>query len=107
MPTGLVRYQKCGIFHFVALSCYRRQPLLGAAGTRHVFEQALEGVRQRYTFVVAGYVAMPEHVHLLVNEPLRGSLYVALQAIKLQVARLPKPAGEQAFWQNRYYDFNV
>jgi REP element-mobilizing transposase RayT len=26
-------------------------------------------VRQRHGFVVAGYVVMPEHIHLLVSEP--------------------------------------
>src|ERR1017187_2977642 len=32
MPKGLVRYQKCGVFHFLTFSCYRRQPLLAEAG---------------------------------------------------------------------------
>jgi REP element-mobilizing transposase RayT len=29
----------------------------------------LERMRQRYRFVVIGYVVMPEHFHLLVSEP--------------------------------------
>ena len=33
-----------------------------------LFEDALERVRCRSLFVAAGYVVMPEHVHLLVNE---------------------------------------
>ena len=37
------------------------------------FEDALERVRLGYHFAVAGYVVMPEHVHLLVNEPSRGA----------------------------------
>ncbi len=32
-----------------------------------LFEDALERVRRRYFFAVAGYVVMPEHVHLLVR----------------------------------------
>jgi putative transposase len=107
MPAGLVRYQKCGVFHFITFSCYRRQPLLCSARARDVFEQTLERVRRRYGFVVAGYVVMPEHVHLLVNEPGRGSLSVALQALKQQTSRLLKRCGEESFWQRRYYDFNV
>ena len=31
-------------------------------------------MRLRYGFVVVGYVVMPEHVHLLVNEPKRAVL---------------------------------
>jgi putative transposase len=104
MPTGLVRYQQAGDFHFVTFSCYRRQPFLAAAAARDLFEQSLEKMRQRYDFVVAGYVVMPEHVHLLVSEPERGLLAKGLQALKLSVA---VQRGERPFWQARYYDFNV
>jgi len=47
---------------------------------------------------------MPEHVHLLVNEPGKGSLARAIQALKLSVAVRRR---ERPFWQARYYDFNV
>jgi hypothetical protein len=79
---GLVRYQKCGVFHFLTFSCYRRQPLLAEAGAYTIFERALESVRLRYGFIVAGYVLMPEHVHLLVEEPAVSSLATALQVLK-------------------------
>jgi putative transposase len=107
MPRGLIRYQKCGVFHFITFSCYRRQAFLNTARARSVFEQVLEQVRQRYGFVVAGYVVMPEHVHILVNEPARRSLAVVLQVLKQQTSRRLKPRGEKGFWQRRYYDFNV
>jgi len=49
---------------------------------------------------------MPEHVHLLMTEPERGTLASAVQAIKQSVSR--KLIGDRAhFWQARYYDFNV
>jgi putative transposase len=107
MAKGLVRYQKCGVFHFLTFSCYRRQPLLGNTTAYGVFEHELEAVRQRYGFVVAGYVLMPEHVHLLVGEPRRSSLSVALQVLKQQTSRKLKGRGTAQFWQRRYYDFNV
>lgn len=72
-----------------------------------VFEREFEAVRRRYGFVVAGYVLMPEHVHLLVGEPRRSSLSVALQVLKQQTSRKLKGRGEVQFWQRRYYDFNV
>jgi putative transposase len=103
----LVRYQQCGCFHFVTFSCYRRQPLLGAVTAYSVFERALEAVRLRYGLVVAGYVLMPEHVHLLAGEPSRSSLSVALQVLKQQTSRKLKARGETQFWQRRYHDFNV
>src|SRR5665213_260657 len=87
MTKGLVRYQKCGVFHFLTFSCYRRQPLLAKAGAYKIFERALESVRLRYGFVVAGYVLMPEHVHLLVGEPAVSSLATAVQVLKQQTSR--------------------
>ncbi len=107
MPRGLVRFQQCGVFHFVTFSCYQRKPLLADRTGYALFEQALERVRQRSGMVMAGYVLMPEHVHLLVNEPTNGSLASAIQVLKQTVSRALKQPGEAQFWQSRYYDFNV
>ena len=104
MHTGLVRYQRAGDFHFITFSCYRRQPHLGTPAARDRFEQSLETMRLRYDFVIAGYVVMPEHVHLLVSEPKLALLAKALQALKLSVAVQRR---ERPFWQARHYDFNV
>ncbi|HET6208394.1 MAG TPA: transposase [Terracidiphilus sp.] len=104
MPRGLVRFQQTGDFHFLTFSCYRRLAYLDPAAARELFESALERIRRRYCFVVAGYVVMPEHVHLLVSEPRRGTLARVVQALKLSVS-LRRP--ERPFWQARYYDFNV
>jgi len=51
---------------------------------------------------------MPQHVHLLVSEPERASLALALQMLKQTSSRKLKAiAGGNPFWQARYYDFNV
>ena len=47
---------------------------------------------------------MPEHVHLFVSEPKRGTLSLAIQALKTSVS---KQSLQRPFWQIRYYDFNV
>jgi len=107
MPSNLIRQQHSGQFHFVTFSCHRRQPLLETDGAYATFEHELERVRQRYGFVIAGYVLMPEHVHLLTGEPRISSLAVALQVLKQQTSRKLKHRGEEQFWQRRYYDFNV
>jgi putative transposase len=107
MPRGLVRYHHTGHFHFLTFSCYRRQPLLAARSGYGIFEQELEKVRQRHRFFVAGYVVMPEHVHMLVSEPRSVLLSVVLQVLKQQVSRKLKRPGDIRFWQRRYYDFNV
>ena len=104
MEGQRVRYQQTGEFHFLTFSCYRRQAHLSAPAAMDLFEDALERVRRRYLFVIAGYVVMPEHVHLLVNEPRRGLLSKTIQALKLSVSmRSP----QRPFWQAHYYDFNI
>jgi putative transposase len=106
VPWGLKRHQQARELHFITFSCYRRQPLLTSTRAKHLFETALEQTRRQYGFYVKGYVIMPEHVHLLVSEPERGTLATALQALKQSVAR--RLIGERKhFWQTRYYDFNV
>jgi len=73
---------------------------------KSAFEAALERVRRSFGLRVFGYVAMPEHVHLLVSEPQRGHLAHAIKSLKQGVAR--RLIGEaEHFWQKRYYDFNV
>lgn len=107
MPRNLIRYHQSGQFHFITFSCYKRLPLLDNNASYSVFEREFEWVRQRYGFVVAGYVLMPEHVHLLTNEPRISSLAVALQVLKQETSRILKSPGQTQFWQRRYYDFNV
>ncbi len=104
MKGQRIRYQQTGEFHFLTFSCYRRRPYLSTVAAMELFEDALERVRLRYLFVVAGYVVMPEHVHLLVNEPQRALLSKAIQALKLSVSMRSR---ERPFWQAHYYDFNV
>ena len=99
-----IRYQQAGDFHFLTFSCYRRRPYLASVAARELFEDALERVRLRYRFAVAGYVVMPEHVHLLLNEPQRALLSNTIQALKLSVSARGR---ERPFWQAHYYDFNV
>jgi putative transposase len=96
----------------------------------------LEQVRAKYDLVIAGYVdihptapkpsasgapVMPEHFHLLVSEPRMAKLSLAMQVLKQRVSRrcrgkkrrsldqmkLWDEQSPPAFWQPRYYDFNV
>jgi putative transposase len=120
MPAGLRRYYGTGHFHFITCSCYGRQARLGTARRRDLFLRILEDARQKYRFVVVGYVAMPEHFHLLMSEPQVGDPSKAMQVVKQRFAQqvLRRRAREQRqgclwetrpqhIWQPRFYDFNV
>jgi len=85
----------------------------------------LDEVREKHEFLLVGYVVMPEHVHLLINEPKRLTPSRVLQILKQRVSRkmrgkrrkgpgqqlrfkFPEAEGElRRFWQRRFYDFNV
>ncbi len=90
----------------MTFSCYHRKPLLTSAISRRIFESALERVRRSFGICVYAYVVMPEHVHLLVSEPERGTLAEALKSTKQGVSRRLIGDAEH-FWQKRYYDFNI
>ena len=118
MPTNLKRYYGAGDLHFVTCSCYQRRPYLGTSETRDIFLFELERMRKRYRFIVVGYVVMPEHFHLLMSEPQKGTPSTVMQAIKLGVTRRVlgrrdnspgpnRPAAIHHLWQPRFYDFNV
>src|SRR5208337_1650272 len=87
MRRNLKRYHGAGRLHFITCSCYRRQPWLGTPRRRDLFLAVLEQVRSRYHFVVAGYVVMPEHIHLLISEPEVKTPSTVIQALKLGFAR--------------------
>jgi putative transposase len=107
MPWGLKRFQETREVHFLTFSCYHRRPNFQNAHACETFVQALERVRQAYGLCIYGYVVMPEHVHLLLNEPERDTLAKALQSLKQGVARRLALRSKDSFWQARYYDFNV
>jgi putative transposase len=106
MPSGLKRFQTAESLHFVTFSCFHRLPLLEAPGAKETVETVLEQTRARHLARVYAYVLMPEHVHLLVNEPPRILLAQLLKAIKQMTSRKLRGPRER-FWQERYYDRNV
>jgi REP element-mobilizing transposase RayT len=75
MPKGLQRHYGQGHLHFVNFSCYHRRPLLGTVRARNLFARILGEVRDRYGFLLVGYVVMPDHVHLLISEPKKGDAF--------------------------------
>jgi len=126
MPKGLKRRYGQGHLHFITCSCYRRLPLLRSIRSRNLFGQILGEVRDCHGFALVGYVVMPEHIHLLISEPAKGSPSTVLQVLKQRVSRrlrhkprrhasatqlsLPFDRADHSlpqFWQPRFYDFNV
>ena len=126
MPKGLRRRYGLSHHHFITCSCYRRLPLFASARAKNWFVKILDEVRDRHGFALAGYVVMPNHIHLLISEPAQGTPSSALQVLKQRVSRRLRSKPRQKvftqqlrlpfrqahdflprFWQPRFYDFNV
>lgn len=114
-----------GHLHFITCSCYRRMPFLASARARDRFLKILNEVRKTQDFGLLGFVVMPEHIHLLISEPNKGTPSDAMAVLKQRVSRAlrgkkgkrharqgrlwdePEMGRYQRFWQRRFYDFNV
>jgi putative transposase len=126
MPKGLRRRYGLRHLHFITCSCYRRLPLLASTRAKNLFVKILAEVRDRYGFALAGYVVMPNHIHLLIGEPATDTPSTVMQVLKQRVSRrlrrqprrppssrqlkLPFRSSSESllrFWQYRFYDFNV
>ena len=79
MPKGLRRHYGLRHLHFITCSCYRRLPLFSSASTKNMFVKILGEVRDRYRFSLAGYVVMPNHIHVLISEPAKGTPSTVMQ----------------------------
>jgi REP-associated tyrosine transposase len=124
MPKNLKRITGRGDLHFITFCCYQRRPLLASVRARNLAVEILREVQAKYGFSLAGYVIMPEHVHLLISESPSAPPAKVIQVFKQRVSRrlrgkkraskrqlslrFPEAQGElRRFWQRRYYDFNV
>ena len=126
VPRNLKRRYGQKDLHFITCSCYRRLPLFRSVRARNAFVPILDELRSQYGFFVVGYVIMPEHVHLLISEPRKGTPSTVIQVLKQRVSRAVRrrrgkttpagqlrlnfgdgPLGLPQFWQRRFHDFNV
>ncbi len=116
MPRGLKRYFGRQDLHFITFSCYQRRQFLQTDAAKICFLEILGEVRAQCAFRLAGYVVMPEHVHLVLDEPPGAKPARIIQILKQRVSRKLRESGgivpqdlmeKKRFWQRRYFDFNL
>jgi len=111
------------IFISLPFSCYRRRPLLGTPRARHQFVKISGPGPLAASHPTHRVCSHAEHVHLLLSEPERvilesfagaqaRSLRACESALEIFYSALtlrfsPAPPDAPAFWQRRFYDFNV
>ena len=106
MPDGLRRFQQAETLHFLTFSCFHRLPYLESASAKDTVLTAMEHLRARHEARIYAYVLMPEHVHLLINEPPAILLGQWVKVFKQTVSRGLKGPQER-FWLARYFDANI
>ena len=87
MAHKLIRHYGHGHLHFITFTCYRRLALLRSVRARNVFVEILGETRDRYGFSLVGYVVMPDHIHVLMSEPAKGTPSTVIQVLKQRVSR--------------------
>src|SRR5215472_6184264 len=85
--------------HFVTFSCYRRRAYLGSVCARNRFVRILDQVRLRHGFDLLGYVLKQRVSRSLQRRK-------AARGNQMELAFAQKDESP-AFWQRRFYDFNV
>jgi REP element-mobilizing transposase RayT len=98
---------------------------LATVRARQLLVRELTRVRGEYGFLLIGCVVMPEHVHLLISEPGKGTPSTVLQMLKQWVSGKMRKKAKcgwekqlrlafaepvetlRCFWQARFYDFKT
>ena len=107
MRQPLQRIYGRGDLHFVTFSCFRRRPYLMNPSARTAFVEILDEIRARHGFHLYGYVVMPEHVHLLLDEAGALNPSKVIQVVKQKVSNRLGQGSGIPLWQRRFYDFNT
>ncbi len=107
MRQPLERYFGRGDLHFVTFSCFRRRPYLMQPSARTIFVEIMKEIHARHGFHLFGYVVMPEHIHLLVDEAGRVNPSKVIQIVKQKASGCLGRGSGLPFWQRRFYDFNT
>jgi putative transposase len=59
------RHFEPGQLRFTTTSTYRRVPIFSIPKFPQLFVEALRAARSKFSFLLVGWVLMPEHFHLL------------------------------------------
>jgi putative transposase len=111
MPK-LKHYDDFGTARFITFSCYRRQPYLIDDVAKGLFVSQLDIARKKYSFMIMGYVIMPEHIHFVLNPPPAMKMGAVIGEIKSLMARAyfilttNLDDRRRVFWEKRCYDHN-
>jgi putative transposase len=115
MPK-LRHFDRLGTARFVTFTCFQRYPYLSEDYARRILLEGLVHLRTHREIRILAWVAMPDHVHLILHPPTGLKLGPAIGRLKNWTARqilnapefggveLHRSDGRQALCQRRFYD---
>jgi len=109
MSSKLKRYNIPNAVYFITTKTLDNKPLFHDDKAAAIFTDTLYYCRQRYVFLLAAFVLMPDHLHALIMPKNGHTISAVMQKIKSLVAkRLREETGQSGnIWQKSFYDFIV
>jgi putative transposase len=102
------RYYFPGAAVFITQNVRNRRPMLTAPQNVLIFQQTMEGVRQRHPFVMHACVLLPDHFHWIITPTGSSNFSKIMQSLKWNFTRNYKialgTAESISFWQRRFWD---
>ena len=106
--SKLKRYNVENHVYFVTSKTLNNKPIFLNHAYAELFIKHLLSCRQRYGFVLLGFVLMPDHFHALIM-PMEGfKISSVMQKIKSLFAyKLRRLGVKGTIWQKSFYDFGI
>lgn len=95
--------------HFVRTATAGRLPIFEHQGSAETMREVLYETRTEYSFLLLGYVIMPDHFHAVIVPAFGNTISQVMRFIKGRYARMHNLnyGSEGAAWQASFYDRSV
>jgi len=106
--SKLTRYNLENHIYFVTSKTKNNIPIFLSSTNAELFIQTLFDCRDRYGFLLLGFVVMPDHFHILIMPKEGYKISSVVQKIKSLFAYKMREIGiKGSLWQKSFYDFIV
>ena len=107
--SAIRRYHEENRPYFVTTVVKNREPIFADHRVATLLRDVIKRCRQRYHFLVLGYVIMPDHVHAIIVPRPSDTISAVMRYIKGTFARTynAKRTSGGAVWQPKFYDTGV
>lgn len=104
------RYYIPGSAVFITQVVQDREPIFSESQTVNLLRETLRKVKEFHPFVMLGYVFLPDHFHLLIQETRESTFRAIMHSLKPNFTKEYKKmiglssSQSMKFWQKRFWD---